>query len=445
MLKTLESLKYHSMTEIQEKSLPLILDRKDVIGQAKTGSGKTAAFGIGTVTSVDPESKNPSSLILCPTRELADQVANEIRKLARGSSNIKVITLVGGTPIMPQVRSLEHGCHIAVGTPGRVKDHIERNNVKLKDVGCFVLDEADRMLDMGFQDDINFIANRLPSKRQTLLFSATYPSEIASLSETYQKSPVMIKVESVHEENKIKQVFVEVKDQKKFDVLTKVLTKYQIESAMIFCRTKRQCDEIAEKLHKIGFFAEAIHGDLEQKDRNEVLTLFSNGSLHVLVATDVAARGIDIKALQAVVNFDISKDPAVHVHKIGRTGRADKEGLAITLFTDKETHMVEAIEDHLNIYVDKISENDLPGFKLPEEPKMATILIGAGKKAKLRPGDILGAVTKNSGIPGKKVGNINIFPWHSYVAVERSIVKQVINYLEKNRIKGKKLKCHLMD
>lgn len=441
----LETLGYKEMTEIQAKSLPVLLEGKDVTAQAKTGSGKTAAFGISLVYSLDPDSKDPSSLVLCPTRELADQVATELKRLARFSHNIKIITLCGGTPIMPQVRSLEHGANIIVGTPGRVKDHIERANFKLKTIKSYVLDEADRMLDMGFKDDIEFITKRLPQKRQTMLFSATYPPEIDTIAKDYLVNPKMIVAETVHEEHKIKQIFIDTEDQKKYHVLLNALSEYGIDNAMVFCRTKKQCDELSEKLNKEGYFSEAIHGDLEQKDRNEVLAMFSNGSLHLLVSTDVAARGIDIKSLGAVVNYDISKDPSVHVHKIGRTGRADEEGLALTLYSEKELHMVTAIEDHLNIFVDKVSAKDLKPHQKPDEPKMATLLIGAGKKAKLRPGDILGAITKDGKFEGSQVGNIKIFPWHSYVAVERRLAGKILNHLKNNKIKGKNIKPHLLD
>ena len=429
------------MTQIQAQSLPQILDGKDIIAQAKTGSGKTAAFGIGLLHTLDEQSYITQALVLCPTRELADQVSKELRRLARPIANTKISTLCGGTPMGPQLASLEHHPHIVVGTPGRILKHVQQGSLLLDKVKTLVLDEADRMLDMGFHEDIMKIINFTPQERQTLLFSATYPEQIKKISSAIQKEPVDIHVESLHDNNKIKQIFYEIEKADRTKTLVALLHQFRPDSSVIFCNRKQQCKELAEDLWAQGIHALALHGDLEQKDRDRVLVQFSNKSSSILIATDVAARGLDIKDLSAVINFELSPDPEIHIHRIGRTGRADNQGLALSLFMPSEAPKVNAIEKYQKapIRIDntstlKFAEN----FKL--SPPMVTLCINGGRKDKVRAGDILGALTANSGIEGKQIGKIDIFDIIAYVAVEGSIGKQALKILSEGKIKGRKFR-----
>jgi len=441
-IENLNSLEYLSMTPIQAQSLPVVLEGKDLIAQAKTGSGKTAAFGIGLLNNLDSQTYLTQALVLCPTRELADQVSKEIRRLARPVANTKILTLCGGTPIGPQFASLEHQPHIVVGTPGRVLKHLQKGTLKLNTLKTLVLDEADRMLDMGFHEDIMRIIDLMPQQRQTLLFSATYPLEIKKISQAIQNKPFDIRVQALHNDTKIKQVFYEIKRAERTDSLITLLKHYQPESTVIFCNTKQQCKELAEDLWQQGALALALHGDLEQKDRDKVLVQFANKSSSILIATDVAARGLDIKDLNAVINFELSPDPEVHIHRIGRTGRAEKEGLALSLFTASEAQKVNAIEDYQKSSVKIESLDSLKhqeNFKL--SPPMITLCINAGRKNKIRAGDILGALTKNTNLPGKHIGKIDIFDTLAYVAVERNKAQQALKILSDGKIKGRKYRA----
>lgn len=336
LLETLDSLNYTHMTPIQALSLPAILNQRDVIGQGKTGSGKTAAFGLGVLSNLNVKRFRVQALVLCPTRELADQVAKEIRTLGRGIHNIKVLTLCGGMPMGPQIGSLEHGAHILVGTPGRILDHLEKGRINLEELNTLVLDEADRMLEMGFQDALDAIINAAPKQRQTLLFSATFPEKIEKIAQRIMKSPEMIKVESTHDTSSIAQYFYKVEGTEARDeALANLLLTYQPESAVVFCNTKKEVQNVADELHHRGFSVIDIHGDLEQRERDQALVQFANKSVSILVATDVAARGLDVDNLDAVFNFELSRDPEVHVHRIGRTGRAGSKGLAFSFFGEK--------------------------------------------------------------------------------------------------------------
>jgi ATP-independent RNA helicase DbpA len=446
ILANLDSLKYLEMTPIQQKSLPVILDNKDLIAQAKTGSGKTAAFGLGLLSKLDVTKYHIQSLVLCPTRELAEQVCTEIRKLARFTGHIKVLSVTGGTPEFFQARSLYHGAHIIVGTPGRVQKFLEKGILNVANVKMFVLDEADRMLDMGFFDDIHNIASFLPKGRQTLLFSATYPPKIEELSNELQKNPVEVTVDTQHDENAIKQIFFEVESQnQKMEALTLLLGNYKPESVIIFCNTKVECANVEKSLQDRGISALAIHGDLEQKDRTLVFTKFSNRSCSILVATDVAARGLDVKDVQAVINYDIFPDPEVYVHRIGRTGRAGKEGLALNLFTKKEKYILDDIENYLDI---KHQFQDLDSLDVNSKydliPTMSTLFISGGKKDNIRPGDILGALTKDAGILAKDVGDIKIFDINSYVEISFGQAEVAATKLNAGKIKGKKFRVGLV-
>ncbi len=429
------------MTPIQAQSLPDILKGKDLLAQAKTGSGKTAAFGIGLLDKLEVRTYQTQALVLCPTRELADQVSNEIRRLARAIPNTKILTLCGGKPMAPQLASLEHDPHIVVGTPGRILKHLGKETLKLDRLNTLVLDEADRMLDMGFHEDIMRIIDMTPHQRQTLLFSATYPEEIKDISHAIQTDPVDVRVESLHGNNQIKQVFYEIQKSERTKTLVALLQHYRPESSLVFCNRKQQCQELADALWQQGFHALALHGDLEQRDRDQVLLQFANKSSSILVATDVAARGLDIKDLQAVINFELSPDPEVHIHRIGRTGRAGNEGLALSLFMASETPKVIRIEEYQDspARIDKPSSlESRENFRL--SPPMVTLCINGGRKNKIRAGDILGALTANTNLPGKQIGKIDVFDILAYVAVERPIAKQALKILSGGKIKGRKFK-----
>ncbi len=439
LLENLATLGYRSMTPIQAQSLPPVLAGKDVIAQGKTGSGKTAAFGLGLLQKLDVKRFRVQSLVLCPTRELADQVAREIRKLARGIHNIKVLTLCGGAPFGPQVGSLEHGAHIIVGTPGRVEDHLGKGTLSLDNVSTLVLDEADRMLDMGFQDTLDAIIERAPQQRQTLLFSATFPEQIQSIARHIMIEPVVVQVAEPHDSTSIQQHFYKVADDaQRTTALRLLLLHYRPESAVVFCNTKRETQEVADALGSHGFSVLALHGDLEQRDRDQTLVRFANKSVSVLVATDVAARGLDIDGLDAVFNYHIAREADAHTHRIGRTGRAGNQGIACTLYSEKESYKLDRLEAGLDQPIDKQS---LPPSSLLEQaayqPPMTTLLIDGGKKQKLRPGDILGALTGQQGISGKQVGKIQIFDNRAYVAVSSDVAKFALKKIGEGKLKGR--------
>lgn len=343
-LSNLTQLGYTTMTPIQAASLPLTLAGRDLLAQASTGSGKTAAFGLPLVEKLDPAQFDAQALVLCPTRELADQVTQEIRRLARAVGNIKVVTLCGGVALRGQTVSLEHGAHVVVGTPGRILDHLERGSLHLQGVRMLVLDEADRMLDMGFFDDIAKVARQCPAQRQTLLFSATYPEGIDKLAAQFLREPHTVKVQAQHDAQKIRQICYEVDDRERLHAVSLLLNHFRPESTLAFCNTKQQCRDLVAVLQAQGFSALALYGELEQRERDQVLVQFANRSCSVLVATDVAARGLDVAQLQAVINVDVTPDPEVHIHRIGRTGRGDAEGLALTLASMDEMGSVGKIE-----------------------------------------------------------------------------------------------------
>ncbi|MFT5591608.1 MAG: ATP-independent RNA helicase DbpA [Bradyrhizobium sp.] len=445
MLANLDSLGYHEMTPIQAKSLPVILDRRDLIAQAKTGSGKTAAFGIGILQRLNPTWFAIQALVICPTRELADQVSNELRRLARFADNTKILTLCGGAPMRPQIASLEHGAHIIVGTPGRLRDHIGRGSIDLSTVQTLVLDEADRMVDMGFYEEISGIVSACPTRRQTLLFSATYPDDIRKSSAPFLRDPTEITVEAQHDDNRIEQRFYEVGYDDRNDAVGRLLNNFKPASALAFCNTKIHCRELADELRAQGFSAMALYGELEQRERDEILVLFANGSCSVLVATDVAARGLDIQSLEMVINVDVSKDTEVHIHRVGRTGRGAARGLALSLCAPNEKKWVKLIEDYQHGPVSWFDLADLevaPGPAL--EAPMVTLLIMGGKKDKLRPGDLLGALTGDAGLTKEQVGKINVFEFMTYVALDRRIAKKAFAKLESGNIKGRNFKMRFI-
>ncbi len=439
LLASVETLGYATMTPVQAQSLPPMLEGRDVIAQAQTGSGKTAAFGLSLLQSIDVDTIRLQALVLCPTRELADQVSKAIRKLAANIPNVKLLTLCGGMPLGPQLASLTHDPHIVVGTPGRVQEHLKRESLHGGGIKVLVLDEADRMLDMGFTEAIDDIIGRIAKHHQTLLFSATYPDEIRAVSQRVQKNPVEVTVDApVHEQPAIEQRFHEVEPAQKPDALAQLLSGAHAEHALVFCNMRREVDAVAQELDRRGFSALALHGDMEQRDRDEVLVRFANRSCAVLVATDVAARGLDIVALPLVVSYDIAHDPETHTQRIGRTGRAGQTGLAITLCTPRERPKAANIEE--------LNGTPLPWHPLKIAPSrgktlhlapMKTLVIDAGRQDKLRPGDILGALTGDAGLDAKDIGKIDVFATRAYVAISRALANKALERLRAGKIKGR--------
>ncbi|WAG79461.1 ATP-dependent RNA helicase DbpA [Metapseudomonas furukawaii] len=444
-LANLESLGYRDMTPIQAESLPLILKGRDLIAQAKTGSGKTAAFGIGLLEPLNPRFFGCQALVLCPTRELADQVTKELRRLARGHGNIKVLTLCGGVPFGPQVGSLEHGAHVVVGTPGRVQEHLRKGTLVLDGLNTLVLDEADRMLDMGFYDSIADIIQQLPARRQTLLFSATYPDGIAQLARTFMREPQQVKVEALHDDSQIEQRFYEIDPRQRMEAVLRLLQANRPQSCVAFCATRQQCQELEAYLQQQGVSAQSLHGDLEQRERDQVLALFANQSCSVLVATDVAARGLDIAGLELVINVELSRDPEIHIHRVGRSGRAGEKGLALSLVAPAEAQRAQAIEtlQQSPLNWQRLDELIVKNRE-PLLPPMSTLCISGGRKEKLRPGDILGALTGEAGLPGSQVGKIAIFDFQAFVAVERGVARQALKRLSEGKIKGRSYKVRIL-
>jgi len=441
-LANLDTLGYKHMTPIQALSLPVILSGRDVIAQAKTGSGKTAAFGVGLLAGIDPRLFKVQALVLCPTRELADQVGKELRRLAQAIPNIKLVSLCGGKPFGPQKGSLRHGAHIAVGTPGRVLDHLGKNTLRLNNLKTLVLDEADRMLDMGFADAMREVVQRAPAKRQTLLFSATYPESIRQMSNEFQNKPESVTVESQHKPGVISQLFYEVQNHERNRTLLALFEHYQPESTLVFCHTKKQCDEVAAFLIDNDIAACALHGDLDQRERDRVLLQFANHSCPVLVATDVAARGLDIKSLAVVINYELPRDPEIYVHRIGRTGRAGEQGLALSIFTQAEqarVNLIEAFTKEPAVCDVYASLDRQPGLKI--YGAMTTLEINAGRKNKLRAGDLLGALTGDAGLQASAIGKIDIFDTASFVAIKTSEAEKALAYLDRGKVKGKSVRA----
>ena len=442
LIDTLTQLNYKTMTPIQESTIPVLLEGSDLIAQAKTGSGKTAAFGIPLIHAIDTKKRNPQAMILCPTRELADQVSKELRRLARYKENLKILTLCGGTPMRPQIASLERGAHILIGTPGRIQDHLSRETIYLKDVHSLVLDEADRMLDMGFYDEIKKIISNLPRKRQGMLFSATYPDNIQKLSREILTNPTMIKVDAEHSDLVIHEVGLEATEQEKENVLLRILKSYKPETAIIFCNTKAETVSLTDFLRDKHFAALDLQGDLDQRERNETLLKFANGSVRVMVATDVASRGLDVKNVSMVINYDLPHDPEVYTHRVGRTARAGAEGMAISLYLPRQKKKLLEMAPAIKIISPESLRID-KNFIL--ESDKATLCIDGGKKNKLRPGDILGALSKEIGISGDHIGKIDIFDFHAYVAIDKKSIRKAFEGLQRGKIKGRKFRVWWLD
>lgn len=446
MLVNLQQLGYLSMTPIQAAALPPALGGRDLIAQAKTGSGKTVAFALPLLTRLDPQRLDVQALVLCPTRELADQVTQEIRRLARFADNIKVLSLCGGTPMRPQRESLAHGAHIAVGTPGRIMDHLERGSLKLDALTTLVLDEADRMLDMGFHDDIAWIASHCPIRRQTLLFSATFPAGIAALAQRFQREPLQVKLVEQHAPDKIRQCFFEIEHAARLQAVATLLRHYRPTSTLAFCNTRQQCRALVELLRGEGFHALALHGEMDQRERDQVLIQFANRSCSVLVATDVAARGLDIAQLEAVINVDVTPDPEVHIHRIGRTGRGDEAGLALSLCSNADRRRVTTIAETMGFTPEWHTLGELSiENPAPLQPPMATLLILGGRKDKIRPGDVLGALSGEAGLSREQVGKITVTDQNTYAAVAREVAHDSARRLTAGKLKGRTVKVRILE
>ena len=470
VLANLQSLGYTQMTPIQAATLPLALAGRDLIAQARTGSGKTAAFALALLASLNPRRFAVQALVLCPTRELAEQVTQEIRRLARAEDSIKVLTLCGGATMRPQIASLEHGAHVVVGTPGRILDHLERQTLNLEALNTLVLDEADRMLDMGFADDIAQVVRACPKTRQTLLFSATYPEGVMALGAKHMREPQIVQLTEAHAPQTIRQRFYEVREDERLDAVGLLLNHFRPVSTLAFCNTKQQCRDLVAVLQAQGLVALELHGDLDQRDRDQVLVQFAQRSCSVLVATDLAARGLDLSQLEAVINVDISPEVAVHTHRIGRVGRigqtgqtgqvekantagdgapAAASGWAFSLASMEEMGRVGRIEAAQGTEVDwhPLSELEAPaanGERGPLRPPMATLQMLGGRKEKIRAGDVLGALTKDMGFAGTQIGKISINEWSTYIAVERGIAPEVLRRLNAGKVKGRSVKVRML-
>ncbi|HTV24822.1 MAG TPA: DEAD/DEAH box helicase [Polyangiaceae bacterium] len=466
LLEALASLGFERMTEIQALALPDVLAGRDVLGQAEPGSGKTLAFGIGALVRVlphlPPAPARVRSLVLCPTRELAEQVATEIRRAARRTPNVKVLTACGGVPFRAQRESLKQGAHVVVGTPGRIQEHLRKASLPLDALEVLVLDEADRMLSMGFLPQLEAIVEHAPRERQTLLFSATYPESIAELGRRFQRDPRHIGVApatgtldasdaasddgpapaSAAPAARVESRFHRVDVHERTDALARWLSLERPASTLVFSNTRSECASVAEALSARGWVAASIHGELSQRERTHVTRLFANESCPVLVATDVAARGWDIGGLAAVVSLGLPRDPSVHHHRVGRTGRAGQTGLAVHFVASEDLGALAAIErDTAQPAV--FSELPSPSEPLPppSPPRRVTLVLAAGKSKKLRPGDILGALTAEGGISGDDVGLIHIDENEAYVAIRREAADRALAILERAPVKGRRIRA----
>ncbi|MCL2399088.1 MAG: DEAD/DEAH box helicase [Defluviitaleaceae bacterium] len=523
-LKAVQDMGFEEATPIQSQCISLIQSGRDIIGQSQTGTGKTAAFGIPLLERIDPDNPKVQALILSPTRELAIQISEEFNKLLRYRQGVRVLPIYGGQPIERQISTLKKGVQVVVGTPGRVMDHIERRTLRLSQVSIVVLDEADEMLDMGFRDDIEFVLEKMPEDRQTLLFSATMPAPILELTKRYQRDPKHITViRNTLTVPSIEQTYFEVRESLKLDALCRLIDAESPTLSMVFCNTKKRVDELSEQLQGRGYFAEGLHGDLKQSQRDLVMRKFRNRTLEILVATDVAARGIDVDDIDIVFNYDLPQDEEYYIHRIGRTGRAGRHGRAFTFaagreiyklreimhytkakikrgkmptltdieeiktrqFTEKIKSIIEegAMTKYINVVESMIdySALDIAAALLKyhlydedaedilfEEPKkqynqsqhysrsdrqershdrtgkvnknMSRLFINIGKKDKVRPNDIVGAITGEAGIPGRVIGHIDIYEDFTFVDVPKTLTNKILDRMAQSKIKGKKVK-----
>ena len=439
----LDALDYTTLTPVQAQALPAILEGRDLIAQAPTGSGKTAAFGLGLLQRIDPAAGGTQALVLCPTRELADQVGKQLRKLATGIANLKLSVLCGGIPLAPQLASLAHAPQVVVGTPGRVLELVQKDALDLRGVRVLVLDEADRMLDMGFDEPIRALVKRTPKTRQSLLFSATYPDAIRALATAMLREPLEVSVGGGAQPATIETHFFDAEPARRAPQLAALLLQFNPESTVVFCNMRKDTEEVVGSLAHYGFTALALHGDMEQRDREEVLVRFANRSCNVLVASDVAARGLDIDDIGAVVNYELPTDADTYLHRIGRTGRAGRDGLALSLVASGERNRAALIEERQGspIRFERIAALEGKPRGVPQAA-MATLRIDAGRTDKLRPGDIVGALTGEAGLAKEAVGKIDVYPTRSYVAIARGQADRALERLRAGKIKGRRFRIH---
>lgn len=436
--RVLADLEFTSLTPVQAQGLPVILAGQDMIIQAQTGSGKTLAFAIGLLHRIAAaDHYQPQALVLCPTRELVDQVAKQIRLLARYVDNVKVLALSGGLPMGPQLQSLQHGVQVIVATPGRLLDHLQRGSLRLNRVHTLVLDEADRMLDMGFAEALAELQGHLSPERQTLLLSATLPAGIQQLASEWLRSPQSLRVEP-QAEQLIEHYFVEVADDQRYAAAEALLSYHQPESAVLFCATKDAVKALSAYLSQCGWPVVALQGDMEQRERTQALALFANGSSRLLVATDVAARGLDIAGLDLVVNVHLCRADS-YQHRVGRTGRAGQYGLAVSLFVGKERFKLASMP------VPEVDERPMPNCpSSPLPARMQTLEVDQGRKNKFRPGDLLGALIQGAGLPKDAIGKIELFDFYGYVAIDPAYVRQALRALQQDKVKNRKIRARLV-
>ncbi len=423
LLKNLSDLGFTEMTAVQEEALPKALEGKDLIVQAQTGSGKTLAFGIPLLLKVDTSVRTPQAIIIAPTRELADQITEVLRKLARFRKNIKILALCGGMPMRRQMDSLKSGAHVVVGTPGRIIDHLGKGVLKLDGIKIAVLDEADRMLEMGFINEVQKILSNTDRTRQTLLFSATFPTKIEQLAREIMHAPEKIVITPEHEKPDIEEYFFKSHD--KEEALLRVLYHFVPGSAIVFATTKERVRTLALFLQQHGFDALDLQGDLDQSERTETLLQFANGSITILVATDLAARGLDIDNVEMVINYEMPRNDEHYTHRIGRTGRAGNRGIAVSLVQSANAVDIKELGN---------------STKEIKKAAMRSLKILGGKRNKLRAGDIVGALIHDVGIDNADIGKITIQDSYSYVAIRRELFDKALAGLQRVKIKGRKFK-----
>ncbi len=457
LLKSIKLLGYKKPTEVQEQVIPSLLENIDIVVKSETGSGKTAAFAIPIIEQVNWDDNEPQVLVLTPTRELAQQVQEEMFNIGR-FKRMKVSAVYGKSPIKSQIKELKQKTHIVVGTPGRVRDHIKRGTLNLSNIKYLVLDEADEMLNMGFVDQIESILNELPRNYVMTLLSATLPENISDLCNNYMSSPIIVEIEAVTTKQQIKQVRYNVKKNEKMDLLLDLTTLENPESCIIFCNTRLEVDYVHKTLQKWSYPCQKIHGGMEQDDRTKVMKNFRKGHFRYLVATDVAARGIDIDDISLVVNYDLPEEPEVYIHRIGRTGRQDKSGKAVSLVSSNDAYLLkgiqrliddeipteekpsrEAIESMRHEFEEKISKK--PELRVEKSATLNTEIlklhINAGKKTKMRAGDIVGALCNIEGMTADDIGNISITDVSTFVEILNNKGEMVFKTLQETPIKGR--------
>ncbi len=447
LLIGVKRLGYSEMTEIQAKALPPALNGADIVGHARTGSGKTAAFALALLQKIDVSLRVPQAMVIAPTRELADQLVAAIRALAVGLDGVRVLLVSGGNSSRDQRDALQAGAHVVVGTPGRLLHQLQLKRIQTKCLTTLVLDEADRMLDMGFEEEVLGILKYLPAARQTLLFSATWPVSTRGLSEQIQRDPVMVGAATLLDDDVLRQSVVVCDRDYRNLALQGVLAERDPVPTLIFCETRNQCKEVTAFLRSLGVSALALHGELEQRDRDEVMVCFRNESARVLVATNVAARGLDVESIRLVICYELSLDPETHIHRIGRTARAEASGEAVSLVAEGTNEMgrLRRIEEHMDANIERVSGDESGAGNLAWwASPWRTLVVRGGRRDKLRPGDLLGALTRGVGLTGDEVGMITLTDKRAWIAVNTRVAQKACDGLNRERIKKKRYRVHLV-